>query len=116
MGSTHGVNAWGQRMGLTEGSIDAGVDPFTNALAVYQLIKDREHLFPVEVDLLEFFAHGEFIAVPSQQLVQQLSGNVDVAAQSFGRMPAQEEAVEKSRFALRSQRVDLLLERHNRDC
>jgi hypothetical protein len=51
---------------------------------------------------MEFFAHLHFIAMALHHFIQQFAGNVDILAERFGRVAAEEQAVKKRRFPLRS--------------
>jgi hypothetical protein len=50
--------------------------------------------------------------VPSQQFLEELSGDVDIAAQSIGGVTSQEEAVEQRRLPLRRHRIEFIHIRH----
>jgi len=71
-------------------SIDARLDPVTYPFAIDQLIEDRKNLLPVEIGLLHLLPHGKFISMTTEEFVEEFAWNVDIAAQSFGRMTSQE--------------------------
>ena len=89
------------------------VSPVQGLLAGDQLVEDRQDLLAVKIGALKFLPHGLLIAVAEHQLVQELPWDVDVAAQGFGRVPAQEQPIEQGRLALRGQGIELFeLRRH----
>jgi len=52
-------------------------------------------LLAIQVGALEPLPYRLLIAVAKHQLVQELDRHVDIAAQGFGGVPAQEQAVEQ---------------------
>ena len=70
-----------------------------------QLVENREYLFAELVDPAEAFAEAGFVAAGAKPFGEHVAGHVDVAAQGFGGLAAEEEAVEHSRFLHRGGRV-----------
>ena len=86
---------------------DLLVDPILDPLAGHQFVENLEDTFPIPVGLLEFGLHAKFVAVAAQKLLDELFGNVNVAAERVCRVAAQKQAVEQGRFTLGRKRVGL---------
>lgn len=78
------------------------------AFARDEFVEDGQHLLAVLVGALQPGLHSNLIAVPPEELVEQLARDVDIAAESVGRVAAQEEPVEQRRLALGRQRVEVV--------
>lgn len=78
-----------------------------NPLTRHQFVEDRQNLLPILIDALEARSHASLIAMAQKHLIQQLTGDVDIAAKSVGGVTPEEKTVEERCFPLRSQRVDL---------
>ena len=93
--------------------MNSDVRSFQGLLAGDQFVEDRQDLLAVKVGALEFLPYGLLIAMAEHQLVQELPGDVDIAAQGFGGVPPQEQPIEQGRLALRRQGIELFqLPRH----
>jgi hypothetical protein len=79
-----------------------------DALACDQFVENRQHLLAVMVGAMQPGLDAELIAVPLEQLVEQLAGDVDIAAQGVGGVAAQKESIEHRGLALRGQRVKIV--------
>lgn len=84
------------------------MDVSFDALARDQFVENGQHLLAVLIGALEPGLHANLIAVPPQELVEQLARDVDIAAEGVGRVAAQEEPVEQRRLALGRQRVEVV--------
>ena len=83
------------------------LEPGSKLLVGNQTVEDCQDLFAVLVDALELGLRAAFVAMPEHHLIQEFAGDVDIAAQGVGGVAAQEQPVEKSRFPLGSQWIEL---------
>jgi len=79
-----------------------------DALARDQFVENGQYLLAVVVGALQPGLDGEFIAMALEKLVEELAGDVDIAAEGVGGVAAQEEPVEHRGLALGSQRVEVV--------
>lgn len=77
-----------------------------------EAFEDGEHAFAVLVDAVEIGAEGSLIVLRDGPFAGEFAGDVDILTEFVERMAAEEEAVEKGRFALRGKRIGVVL-RHD---
>src|SRR5579862_4217673 len=81
-------------------NVERLVNTSVNLFPGNQLVENGQDLLPVKIRPLDLAAHGQFVAMAAHQLLHQLSGDVDITAQHFGRVPAEEQAIEQGGFPL----------------
>lgn len=78
-----------------------------NALAVDQFVEDGQDFFAKVIDSFNTFAEVAVIERMIQPAVEDVAGNLDVAAQLLGVVAAQKEPVEHGGFALDVQWIEI---------
>src|SRR3984893_5623706 len=81
-------------------------------LGIDQSLKDREHMTAVFDQAREDIAKGRLAFGLAMPFEEHRLGNFNVAAEFFGRVPAQEQAVKEGRLPLREVEIVLRLLSH----
>jgi hypothetical protein len=92
--------------------MDPDGSPVQSLLTRDQLVENRQNLLAVQERTLQFLPHGLLITVTEHKLVQELPGDVDIAAEGFGGVPAQEQPIKQGSLTLRRQRIEFFQVRH----
>ena len=77
-----------------------------------QAIENRQHLFSILVNAIEIRAECALEIFSSEPLIDNAARDVDILAEGFERVPAQEQSVEECSFALWSERVEIVSRSH----
>src|ERR1700735_1212649 len=74
----------------------------------HQPVEDGQHLLAINIHALQVLPKRSLEIVGLHPLIEQRPGHVNILAQSFDRVAAQEKSVEKGGFPLRSTRVEIV--------